>query len=132
MAEVKPNLITLEELEFEDPIPVPANLRRPIAVRPMVLMGTGPTNPSKRVIEALCKPTMGIYTPEFHQVCHNQKHLLNVVLFRCNRWNVFLSSFRSQHFAKEYLLSLLFSSKSYFVDCLYFLCVISIKIILEK
>lgn len=73
MAEVKPNLVTLEELEFEDPIPVPANLRRPIAVRPMVLMGTGPTNPSKRVVEALCKPTMGIYTPEFHQVFHKSR-----------------------------------------------------------
>lgn len=68
MLETRTSLVTLEELEFEDPIPIPLSLRRPIAVRPMVLMGSGPTNPSKRVTEALCKPIMGLFTPEFHQV----------------------------------------------------------------
>lgn len=68
MSELKTSLVTLEELEYEDAIPIPSSLRRPIAVRPMVLMGTGPTNPTKRVMEALCKPIMGIYTPDFHQV----------------------------------------------------------------
>lgn len=72
MAEKKTPLVTLEELEFEDPIAVPNCLRRPLAVRPMVLMGSGPTNPTKRVTEALCKPIMGIYTQEFHQASlHN-------------------------------------------------------------
>lgn len=64
----KSSLITLDEMEFEDPIPIPINLRRPIAVKSMVLMGSGPTNMSQRVIEALGKPTMGLYTPEFAQV----------------------------------------------------------------
>lgn len=75
MSEKKTPLVTLEEFEFEDPIPVPNSLRRPIAVRPMVLMGTGPTNPTKRVMEALCKPIMGIYNDEFHQV------FISVLLF---------------------------------------------------
>lgn len=69
MSETKTGLVTLEEFEYEDPIPIPNTLRRPIAVRPMVLMGSGPTNPSQRVTEALCKPNMGIYTAELHQVC---------------------------------------------------------------
>lgn len=62
------SLITLEELEFEDPIPIPNTLRRPIAVRQMVLMGSGPTNSTLRVTEALSKPVMGLYTPELGQV----------------------------------------------------------------
>lgn len=61
-------LVTLEEFEYEDPIPIPQTLRRPIAVKPMVLMGSGPTNPSQRVTEALCKPIMGLYTQELEQV----------------------------------------------------------------
>lgn len=69
MSDTKTSLVTLEELEYEDPIPIPNTLRRPIAVRPMVLMGSGPTNPSQRVTEALCKPVMGLYTQEFEQVC---------------------------------------------------------------
>lgn len=64
----KMTLVSLEELEFEEPIAAPASLRRPIAVRPMVLMGTGPTNLSKRVMEALCKPVMGLHANEFIQV----------------------------------------------------------------
>lgn len=68
MSELKANLVTLEELEFEDPIPVPNSLRRPLAVRPMVLMGTGPTNSTQRVTEALCKPVMGLYQPDFAKV----------------------------------------------------------------
>lgn len=63
-------LVTLEEFEYEDPIPIPQTLRRPIAVKPMVLMGSGPTNPSQRVTEALCKPIMGLYTQELEQVCY--------------------------------------------------------------
>lgn len=68
MVDTKAPLVSLEEMEFEDPIQPPNSLRRPIAVRPMVLMGTGPTNPSKRVTEALSKPVMGLYTEEFTQV----------------------------------------------------------------
>lgn len=68
MSEKKTPLVTLEELEFEDPIPIPNSLRRPLAVRPMVLMGTGPTNSTKRVMEALCKPAMGLYSSEYNQV----------------------------------------------------------------
>lgn len=74
MSELKMPLESLEEMEFEDPIPVPTNLRRPIAVRPMVLMGSGPTNPSKRVTEALTKPIMGLYTDEYLKV--NLIHLV--------------------------------------------------------
>lgn len=70
MSDTKTGLVTLEEFEFEDPIPIPHTLRRQIAVRPMVLMGSGPTNPSQRVTEALCKPVMGLYSQEFEQVCY--------------------------------------------------------------
>lgn len=71
MSEKKTPLVTLEELEFEDPISIPNCLRRPLAVRPMVLMGTGPTNSTKRVMEALCKPAMGLYSSEYNQVWYN-------------------------------------------------------------
>lgn len=47
---------------------VPESLRRPILTRPMVLMGTGPTNPTPRVLEALNRPVMGIYTEEVAKV----------------------------------------------------------------
>lgn len=49
-------------------VPVPNCLLRPIATRPKFLMGTGPTNFSQRVSEALCKPLMGLYMDETHQV----------------------------------------------------------------
>lgn len=49
-------------------VPVPSSLLRPIATRPKFLMGTGPTNLSKRVSEAICKPIMGLYMDETHQV----------------------------------------------------------------
>lgn len=49
-------------------VPVPSTLLRPIATRPKILMGTGPTNFSQRVSEALCKPLMGLYMDETHQV----------------------------------------------------------------
>lgn len=81
MSDIKSGLVTLEEFEYEDPIPTPNTLRRPIAVRPMVLMGSGPTNPTQRVTEALCKPIMGLYSPELEQVCHN-------LLFSFN-WSIF-------------------------------------------
>lgn len=68
MVDTKTPLVSLEEMEFEEPIHPPNSLRRSIAVRPMVLMGSGPTNPSKRVTEALIKPVMGLYTEEFGQV----------------------------------------------------------------
>lgn len=68
MSEIKTGLVTLEEFEYEDPIPIPQTLRRAIAVRPMVLMGSGPTNTTQRVTEALCKPIMGLHTQEFEQV----------------------------------------------------------------
>lgn len=69
MSDIKSGLVTLEDFEYEDSIiPVPSALRRPIAVRPMVLMGSGPTNPSQRVTEALSRPIMGLYTPELEQV----------------------------------------------------------------
>lgn len=51
---------------------LPCNtLRRPILVKPQVLMGAGPTNLSQRVTEALSKPVMGLYTKELHQVVKN-------------------------------------------------------------
>lgn len=49
-------------------VPVPSRLLRPIATRPKILMGTGPTNFSQRVSEAMCKPLMGLYMDETHQV----------------------------------------------------------------
>lgn len=49
-------------------VPVPNCLLRPIATRQKFLMGTGPTNMSQRVSEALCKPLMGLYMDETHQV----------------------------------------------------------------
>lgn len=49
-------------------VPVPNCLLRPIATRPKFLMGTGPTNLSQRVSEAICKPLMGLYMDETYQV----------------------------------------------------------------
>lgn len=49
-------------------VPVPESLRRPIHTRSKVLMGSGPTNYTQRVIEALSKPIMGIYSDEFYQI----------------------------------------------------------------
>ncbi len=49
-------------------VPVPNCLLRPIATNPKILMGTGPTNFSQRVSEALCKPLMGLYMDETHKV----------------------------------------------------------------
>lgn len=46
----------------------PNSLRRPILIRPRVLMGSGPTNPSQRVTEALSKPQMGIHSADVYQV----------------------------------------------------------------
>lgn len=80
MTETKAPLVSLEEMEFEEPIQAPQRLRGPINCRPMVLMGTGPTNPTKRVMEALTKPIMGLYTNEFHQVIYN---LPNESMFFC-------------------------------------------------
>lgn len=54
--------------EIVERFPVPKTLRRSILVKPQVLMGSGPTNPSQRVIEALSKPVMGTHTDELHQV----------------------------------------------------------------
>lgn len=54
--------------EMVERYPAPAELRRSILVKPQVLMGSGPTNPTKRVTEALSKPVMGLYSPELHQV----------------------------------------------------------------
>lgn len=68
MTEVKPDPVPPEEVESRDSLCSPSSLRHPISVRPMVLMGTGPTNPTQRVTEALSKPFMGLYQPEFHQV----------------------------------------------------------------
>lgn len=88
MVDTKAPLVSLEEMEFEEPIQPPNTLRRPIAVRPMVLMGTGPTNPSKRVTEALSKPVMGLYTEEFTQVSFYQliesMHLRKVIFVLVN------------------------------------------------
>lgn len=52
----------------EKHIPVPNSLRRPILTRPKVLMGTGPTNYSARVINALSQPIMGLYAAETYQI----------------------------------------------------------------
>lgn len=49
-------------------VPPPSSLRRSIAIRPMVLMGSGPTNVSQRVHDVLNKPHMGIYQHEIYQV----------------------------------------------------------------
>lgn len=46
----------------------PNILRRPIVTRPRVLMGSGPTNPTQRVTEAMSKPQMGIYSADVHKV----------------------------------------------------------------
>lgn len=46
----------------------PNSLRRPICVKPRVLMGAGPTNPTQRVTEAMSKPQMGIHSDDVHQV----------------------------------------------------------------
>lgn len=46
----------------------PNCLRRPILIRPRVMMGSGPTNPTQRVTEALSKPQMGIFSDDVHQV----------------------------------------------------------------
>lgn len=54
--------------EIVERFPVPKTLRRSILVKPQVLMGSGPTNPSQRIIEALSKPIMGLHTDELHQV----------------------------------------------------------------
>lgn len=68
----------LAELTTKDPdntivqqtanVPVPSCLLRPISTKPAILLGTGPTNFSQRVSEALCKPLMGLYMDETHQV----------------------------------------------------------------
>lgn len=54
--------------EIVERFPVPKTLRHRILVKPQVLMGSGPTNLSQRVIEALSKPVMGMHTEELHQV----------------------------------------------------------------
>lgn len=54
--------------EIVERFPVPKTLRRPILVKPHVLMGSGPTNPSQRIIEALSKPVMGMHTEELQKV----------------------------------------------------------------
>lgn len=55
----------------DDRIPKPSSLLRPINTKHMVLMGSGPTNPTQRVLEALAKPTVGLYSEELYQVCIN-------------------------------------------------------------
>lgn len=54
-------------------VPVPESLRRPILTRPKVLMGTGPTNFTQRVSEALSKPLMGLYAKETFQIMEEIK-----------------------------------------------------------
>lgn len=49
-------------------VPVPSSLRRPILTRPTVLMGSGPTNYSQRVLESLSKPLVGLYSNECFQI----------------------------------------------------------------
>lgn len=49
-------------------VPPPNSLRRPIVTRPRVMMGSGPTNPTQRVTEAMSKPQMGIHSADVHQV----------------------------------------------------------------
>lgn len=64
-------------------IPVPSCLLRPIATRSKFLLGTGPTNFSQRVSEALCKPIMGLYMDETHQVhFHNRSKYSTVKALR--------------------------------------------------
>lgn len=82
MVDTKAPLVSLEEMEFEDPIQAPNSLRRSIATRPMVLMGSGPTNPSQRVTEALIKPVMGLFTNEFGQVFQTTYYILNFIINR--------------------------------------------------
>lgn len=59
---VKPNVIP------KLGVPVPNSLRRPILTRPKVLMGSGPTNYSPRVLESLSKPLVGLYSAEILQI----------------------------------------------------------------
>lgn len=54
--------------ERSEYVSVPYCLRRPIQTRARVLMGSGPTNYSQRVIDALAKPIMGLYTAETYQI----------------------------------------------------------------
>lgn len=70
IADVSIDQNTAEIVASARDVPVPSSLLRPMATRPKFLMGTGPTNFSQRVSEALCKPTMGLYMDETHQVTH--------------------------------------------------------------
>lgn len=54
-------------------VAVPSSLRRPILTRPKVLMGSGPTNYTQRVIESLSKPIMGLYCQESYQIMNEIK-----------------------------------------------------------
>ncbi|XP_037028970.1 serine--pyruvate aminotransferase, mitochondrial-like [Bradysia coprophila] len=60
-------------------VPVPSCLLRPIATKPTFLMGTGPTNFSQRVSEALCKPLMGLYMDETHYIMDEIKEGLRYI-----------------------------------------------------
>lgn len=59
---------TKKVIEYVSP---PDSMRRQILVRPKILMGSGPTNLSQRVTEAMSKPIMGIYHKETFQVHEN-------------------------------------------------------------
>lgn len=66
---VTSSLNGVKDPEQQSPkFPAPESLRRPIFIRPKILMGPGPTNPVPRVTEVLSKPMMGIYSAETYQV----------------------------------------------------------------
>lgn len=54
-------------------IAVPDSLRRPIFTKPKVLMGSGPTNYTQRVIEAMTKPITGLYSNEYFRIMEEIK-----------------------------------------------------------
>lgn len=60
--------MTLPLKKVQEYVAPPKALRRPILVRSKILMGSGPTNLSQRVIEAMNKPIMGMYHSETYQV----------------------------------------------------------------
>lgn len=61
--------INLKSVKIQEPkYPVPESLRRPILIRPRVLMCSGPATPAPRATEVLSKPIMGLYNAETYQV----------------------------------------------------------------
>lgn len=65
-------------------VPVPDSLRRPIYTKPKILMGSGPTNYTQRVIESMAKPLTGLYSKEYYQVMDEVKEGLQYLFQTTN------------------------------------------------